>query len=348
MCRRRATRWAGGSPSSVASGAGIDIDYRFQYGSFIAMRMAFTGKGGSGKSTLAALFVGYLRSAGHRVLAVDADVNVHLAPLLGVDATPASAMSQPQNAAAIRRHLLGSNPRVPGVGHFVPTTPPGPGSRLVTLDPVDPVLTGHATALDPKTHVMHVGTYERDDIGAGCYHGHLAILENLLSHLRLDAGDWVVCDMVAGTDAFANSLHAQFDLIVVVVEPTPESVSVARRYRDLAAAAGVGDAVVAVGNKVSDDVDLAYLTDELAGEPLAVVPLQAGLRRARQAGVCPAPEDLDGVAALSRMAQRAQERPITPERRAALLRDLHLKLAAQSWVRNAYGDVTGQLGPALV
>jgi CO dehydrogenase maturation factor len=309
------------------------------------MRIAFTGKGGSGKSTLAALFVGYLRSAGHRVLAVDADVNVHLAPLLGVEAGPASAMSQPQNAASIRRHLLGSNPRVPSAKHFVPTTPPGPGSRLVTLDPDDPVLSAHATALDPGTHVVHVGTYEREDIGAGCYHGHLAILENLLSHLHLDTGDWVVCDMVAGTDAFANSLHAQFDLIVVVAEPTPESVSVARRYRDLAAAAGVGDVVAVVGNKVGDDVDLAYLSGELSGEPLAVVPLQTGLRRARQAGACPTPGDLDDVAPLRRIADLARRRPVPPERRAALLRDLHLRLAEQSWVRNAYGDVTGQLGP---
>ncbi|EEP70395.1 ATP-binding protein [Micromonospora sp. ATCC 39149] len=311
------------------------------------MRIAFTGKGGSGKSTLAALFVGFLRSAGHRVLAIDADVNVHLAPLLGVTATPASAMSQPQNAASIRRHLLGTNPRVSAVEQFVPTTPPGPGSRLVTLDPADPVLAGHATALDPGTHVLHVGTYEREDIGAGCYHGHLAILENLLSHLHLGAGDWVVCDMVAGTDAFANSLHAQFDLIVVVVEPTPESVSVARRYRDLATAAGVGDVVVMVGNKVGDDVDLAYLTNELSGGPFAVVSMQAGLRRARQAGVCPTPQDLDDVAPLSRLVERAQNGPMTPQRRAALLRDLHLRLAEQSWVRNAYGDVTGQLGPVL-
>jgi CO dehydrogenase maturation factor len=312
------------------------------------MRIAFTGKGGSGKSTLAALFVGHLRSTGHRVLAVDADVNVHLAPLLGVDAVPAAALSQPGNATSIRRHLLGTNPRVPAAEQFVPTTPPGPGSRLVTLDPADPVLTAHAAALDPGTHVMHVGTYEPEDIGAGCYHGHLAILENLLSHLDLDAGDWVVCDMVAGTDAFANSLHAQFDLIVVVVEPTPESVSVARRYRDLAEAAGVGDVVVLVGNKVADDVDRSYLATELSGGPMAVVPLQAGLRRARQAGACPTPDDLDDVAALESIAERAQSGPMTPQRRAALLRDLHLALAQQSWIRSAYGDVTGQLGPVLV
>ncbi|SCF28713.1 CO dehydrogenase maturation factor [Micromonospora echinospora] len=309
------------------------------------MRIAFTGKGGSGKSTLAALFVGYLRAAGHRVLAVDADVNVHLAPLLGVEAGPEGALSHPDNARRVRRHLLGSNPRVAGVEHFVPTTPPGPGSRLVTLDADDPVLVRHAAALDPRTHVLHVGTYEPDDIGAGCYHGHLAVLENLLSHLRLDAGDWVVCDMVAGTDAFANSLHAQFDVIVVVAEPTPESVSVARRYRELAAAAGVADLLAVVGNKVVDEVDRDYLARELGVTPLAALSVQVGLRRARQAGACPSLGDLDDVTPLARVAERARARPMAPERREAMLRALHLRLAGQNWVRSAHGDVTTQLGP---
>lgn len=307
------------------------------------MKIAFTGKGGSGKSTLAALFVGYLRTAGHRVLAMDADVNVHLAPLLGVTATPATALSHPDNATAVRRHLLGSNPLIGGAHRFVSTTPPGPGSALVTLDATDPVLTAHATALDERTHVMHVGTYESENIGSGCYHGHLAILENLLSHLSLSTGDWVVCDMVAGTDAFANSLHAQFDLIVVVVEPTPESVTVARRYQQLATAANVADLVVFVGNKVVDDIDREYLRHELGTATLATLPMQAGLRRARQAGTCPDPSDLDGTSPLSLIADRARRVPA--ERRASLMRKLHLKVADKQWVRSAHGDITGQLGP---
>jgi CO dehydrogenase maturation factor len=310
------------------------------------MKIAFTGKGGSGKSTVAALFVNHLRAAGERVLAVDADVNVHLAPLLGVTAEPAAALSRPDNVRSVRGHLIGTNPLIAGVGHFVATTPPGPGSQLVTLQENDPVLARHAVTLDPRTRVAHVGTYEAEDIGSGCYHGHLAILENLLSHLHLAAGDWAVCDMVAGTDAFANSLHAQFDLIVVVAEPTPESVSVARRYRELAGAAGVADLLAVVGNKVTDEVDREYLTRELGAPPLAVLTSQAGLRRARQAGVPPRLEDLDDASALQRIAAHA--RPMAAGRRATLMRTLHLRLAGKGWVRSAHGDVSGQLGPLPV
>ncbi|BCJ46084.1 hypothetical protein Aiant_67410 [Actinoplanes ianthinogenes] len=314
--------------------------------SLLIMKIAFTGKGGSGKSTVATLFVAHLRAAGHRVLAVDADVNVHLAPLLGVTAHSRGALSHPDNVTALRSHLIGDNTLIGGVQRFVATTPPGPGSRPVTLDPGDPVLAAHAVALDERTHVMHVGTYEPEEIGAGCYHGHLAILENLLSHLRTLDGDWVVCDMVAGTDAFANSLHAQFDAIVVVVEPTPESVTVARRYRELAAAAGVADLLVFVGNKVADEIDRDYLRRELGTEPLTVLTAQAGLRRARQLGVCPSLTDLDDATPLRRVAEHV--RPVDPRRRRALLRDLHLKTAGKDWVRNAYGDVSDQLEPVTV
>jgi CO dehydrogenase maturation factor len=307
------------------------------------MKIAFNGKGGSGKSTLAALFVQYLRAAGHRVLAVDADVNVHLAPLLGVTARAEDALSHPDNVRRLRTHLIGDNTRIAGVEHFVATTPPGPGSRLVTLDAGDPVLAGHATALDERSHVMHVGTYEVKDIGSGCYHGHLAILENLLSHLDPADDGWVVCDMVAGTDAFANSLHAQFDTIVVVAEPTPESVSVARRYRELAAAAGVLDTVAIVGNKVADAADREYLERELGAAPIAVLGAQTGLRRARQAGLPPRPEDLDDASALARVAEHAAVRSLSAEDRAALMRTLHLRVSAKGWVRAAHGDVSTQL-----
>jgi CO dehydrogenase maturation factor len=150
---------------------------------------------------------------------------------------------------------------------------------------------------------MHVGTYEPEDIGAGCHHGHLAILENLLSHLDPEAGDWVVCDMVAGTD----------------------------------------DRLILVGNKVADGVDVDYLSRELGAEPLAVLPMQAGLCRARQAGAWPRPDDLDDVSALRLIAEQAH--PMPPRRRTALLHALHLQLAGQPGVQRAYGDITGQFEP---
>jgi cellulose biosynthesis protein BcsQ len=43
------------------------------------MKIAFAGKGGSGKTTLSSLFVRHLAAQGLPVVAIDADINQHLA-----------------------------------------------------------------------------------------------------------------------------------------------------------------------------------------------------------------------------------------------------------------------------
>ncbi|MEU9382547.1 ArsA-related P-loop ATPase, partial [Streptomyces sp. NPDC048279] len=46
------------------------------------MRVAFVGKGGSGKTTLSALFARRLARSGAPVVAIDGDINQHLAHAL--------------------------------------------------------------------------------------------------------------------------------------------------------------------------------------------------------------------------------------------------------------------------
>ena len=312
------------------------------------MQIAFTGKGGSGKSTVGSLFIEHLRSESQRVLAIDADINVHLASMLGLEAPEELALSNADNIDTIRRRLLGTNSRVPSIDHFVPTTPPGPGSHAFSLVGADPIMSAFATPAADGLALMHVGTYQAEGIGTSCYHENLAILENLLSHAELDADDWIVCDMVAGTDAFSNSLHAQFDAIVIVVEPTPESVGVARKYRELAESAGTLDAIVLVGNKVNDADDLAYLEEQIGGELLASLPTLTSLRRARQRGGRPTLDDVGDTSTFKIIEGFARTSPLTRERRTALIREVHLRLAQQDWVRGVYGDITDQFPPETV
>jgi CO dehydrogenase maturation factor len=50
------------------------------------MKIAFAGKGGSGKTTLSSLFTRHLAGQGLPVVAIDADINQHLAEALGAAA----------------------------------------------------------------------------------------------------------------------------------------------------------------------------------------------------------------------------------------------------------------------
>ena len=76
------------------------------------MRIAFVGKGGSGKTTLSALFSRHLARSGAPVLAVDGDINQHLAEALGHDGEDLDAPALGAHVAGIKDFLRGTNPRI--------------------------------------------------------------------------------------------------------------------------------------------------------------------------------------------------------------------------------------------
>lgn len=311
------------------------------------MKIAFVGKGGSGKSTLTALFIRFLEQKGNRdVLAIDADINMNLAGLLGVKVPEEILLARPEVASAIREHLRGTNPRIDDIARFLPTTPPGSGSNLIQKlgDPaVAPyvVRAAHQPVIDLAT----VGTYDRDGIGQTCYHSHLFVVENLLSHTLTGDRFNVVCDMVAGTDAFAYSMHLQFDAIALIAEPTPESIEVCRLYSGLSIEAGIDQLVFLVGNKIEDEEDLEYIKNGVGKEPVAFVPALASLKKARQKGQ-PVDRSLlsdEIVQAMRIVEEKASSPALTFADRLRMLHTLHMKLNEKQWVKLGYGDVADQI-----
>jgi CO dehydrogenase maturation factor len=313
------------------------------------MRIAFVGKGGSGKSTMSSLFITYLHhKVGAEVLALDADLNMNLAGLLGVNFPAEKYLSDLKNAAEFRKFLKGGNALIRDENAFLPTTPPGPGSNLIT-SVVDKNLDPYAVLVkqSPALNLVTVGTYVAEEIGQACYHTNLFAVENLLTHLDLPKDNCVVADMVAGTDAFSYSLHLQFDAIILIAEPTPESAEVCRLYFGLAKEAGIEKLVHIIANKVEDADDLEFIRNVTGREPLGVVPSMPSLRKFRQKGGSVTADLLtDNLAALFEKVMAAATHADPDEKaRFAMLRDLHYKLCSQYWVISGYGeDVAGQYG----
>ncbi len=308
------------------------------------MKIALVGKGGSGKSTVSALFIDYLISNNEKVLAIDADINQHLADLLGVGFKSENAVSHDKHAKAIRAHLRGTNKHIASIDSFIKTTPPGQGSNLIRISDSDPVLRDHAIRFAPNGYFMHVGTYEKDGIGTSCYHGNLAVFENIVSHTSLGEHEYLVADMVAGTDAFASAAFALFDAICIVVEPTPESTGVYRQFIQLATETDIQDRVHVVGNKIMDDDDKRYLTETIGRKPVAFIPHNARLRRQRQRGERIPCSDPEICKALQGILQEAKSCVPSAASQRELLRALHLKLADTKYIKDTYGDVRGQFG----
>jgi CO dehydrogenase maturation factor len=193
------------------------------------MRIVFVGKGGSGKTTAAAVFSRYVAERGHRVVAIDADINQHLAQALGHDGPPPRPLSA--DLGWLKDHLRGDNPRIATADAMIKTTPPGRGSRLLDLGADDAVLSRFATRIGGVQH-LGAGEFDESDIGVSCFHAKTGAVELYLNHLVDGPGEYVVVDMTAGADAFASGLFTRFDLTVLVCELDSRSRDWVAYHRD--------------------------------------------------------------------------------------------------------------------
>ncbi|MFD3496683.1 ATP-binding protein [Streptomyces sp. NPDC058676] len=243
------------------------------------MRIAFVGKGGSGKTTLSALFTRHLAGSGAPVLAIDGDINQHLAEALGQDDEPLGAPPLGAHLDEIKDFLRGTNPRIPSREAMIKTTPPGTGSRLLRLLGDDELHTRHVRRVG-EVPMMATGEFDESDLGVACYHSKLGGVELYLNHLVDGPGEYVVVDMTAGADAFASGLFTRFDMTFLVAEPTRKGVSVYRQYRDHAREFGIRVAVV--GNKVTGEDDLLFLKEHVGDDLLTHLVHSPWVRSAEQ------------------------------------------------------------------
>ncbi|MFF7635562.1 ATP-binding protein [Kitasatospora sp. NPDC008050] len=317
------------------------------------MKIAFVGKGGSGKTTLSALFIRHLAAAGRPVIAVDADINQHLGPALGLtDDQAAGLPALGAQLPAIKEYLRGSNPRIASAAEMIKTTPPGQGSRLLRIVEENPVYATCArpVALDEgSVRLLVTGAFTEEDLGVACYHSKVGAVELLLNHLLDGPDEYLVTDMTAGSDSFASGLFTRFDLTFLVAEPTRKGVSVYRQYKEYARDFGV--ALRVVGNKVQGPDDLEFLHREVGEDLLATFGHSEWVRRLEQ-GAEPPLSSLEAenrdVLELLRTEVDAAVHRRDPQRYTAQAVHFHLR-NAESWGNAKAGvDLATQVDPSFV
>lgn len=230
------------------------------------MRIAFVGKGGSGKTTASSLFIRHLAAGGLPVLAIDADINQHLADALGYagPAVPGLGLEMKR----IKDFLRGSNPRISSAEAMIKTTPPGRGSRLIPFGERNELFS-HFERNHDAIRMMAVGPFTEEDLGVKCYHSKTGAVELILNHLIDGPGEYVVVDMTAGSDSFASGMFTKFDLTLLVVEPTLKSVSVYQQYK--AYAAGYGLDIKVLANKIENEDDLTFVRGHVGEDLIAAL-----------------------------------------------------------------------------
>ncbi|GGK26827.1 hypothetical protein GCM10010124_19380 [Pilimelia terevasa] len=310
------------------------------------MKIAFVGKGGSGKTTLAALFARTVADA--PLLAVDADINQHLAVALG--ATQAQAAALPALGAhltEIKEYLRGDNPRISSAAAMVKTTPPGPGSRLLAVEETGNPLYDRLVTAVGGVRLAVTGPFADADLGVACYHSKVGAVELLLNHLVDGPDEYVVVDMTAGADSFASGLFTRFDMTFLVCEPTVRSVGVYRQYVGHAREFGIP--VRVVGNKVEDDADVAFLRAHVGADLLTWCG-RSGYVRAAEKGAAAPLDRLEpaNAAALATLRAAVDAAPRDWDRLTRHAHEFHRRNAL-AWANERAGaDLRDQIDPDFV
>jgi CO dehydrogenase maturation factor len=308
------------------------------------VKIAFVGKGGSGKTTLTSLFTAYLVHRGRSVLAIDADINQHLAVGLGASEEEAAALpTLGDHLRMIKDYLRGDNPRITGADAMIKTTPPGRGSRLLRPFEDNPLTDACFRTLG-GVRLGVTGRFDEDDLGVSCYHSKVGAAELLLNHFIDGDDEYVVLDMTAGADAFASGLFTRFDITFLVCEPTLRSLGVYRQYAEYARDFDVRLAVI--GNKITDDEDVEFLRRQVGDDLLCLLTGSSHVRAAERGRARPITAlEPENLTALATILSTVDATPRNWDRFHRQAVEFHLR-NARSWGNDRVGDdLAAQVDP---
>ena len=222
-------------------------------------KIAVCGKGGSGKSVLVRLLAAGMRARGQRVLVVDSDEsNTGLYRMLGFPDPPAPLTE-----------LMGGKKKVEEeIEAKIRAGVPEMAVQLMTDEiSVADIPPGHIVEKD-GTRLVSIGKILLALEGCACPMG--IVSRSFLKKLRLEPDEIAIVDMEAGVEHFGRGVETSIDCILVVVEPSLDSLELAWRISELSHQLKIGD-VWAVVNKVTSEELAARLRDELDNRGVTVI-----------------------------------------------------------------------------
>jgi CO dehydrogenase maturation factor len=232
-------------------------------------RIAVCGKGGSGKSSIVSLLATASRKMGYETLVVDSDEsNPGLYRMLGFPDRPQPLLE----LVGGKENVFQAFSEDSGFSENVLTQ-----DKIRTRDLAFPYVV-------EKDHIrlVCIGKILQSLEGCACPMG--ALSREFLKRLSLQEDEVVLIDMEAGVEHFGRGVETSVDSVLIVTEPSWDSLQLAERINTLAAEVGIG-AVWVILNKMASEETALSLRGPLEEKGIPVIGyigyepeiLQAGL-----------------------------------------------------------------------
>ena len=248
------------------------------------MKIAVCGKGGAGKTTISGTIARALARAGHDVIAIDADVN----PMLGISL--GLGMDGTERLAGMRQLLSES----------------GNSDDAVHEHTIEGLIERFGEDAPDGVRIVVASRVDMPDHGCLC----CGVSADRLLREMEGGGRTVVGDLEAGVGVLTRMQKGSLDVVLVVANPTPKSIEVARRAAEAAVSREIP--LIVVANRIANDEDLETITDVLGEHEIVIVPEDPIIARADAEGL--APIDLDdsapGVRAIIAIIDRLVAAPV--------------------------------------
>ena len=211
------------------------------------IKIAVSGKGGVGKTTVASTLAKLLSETHRKVYAVDADPDACLAAAVGI----------PDEQVRNLKPLV-------EMKELVDEKSSG-GGAFFSLNPdVDDILNEYSIPFG-NIKFLRMGGIKQG--GTACYCRENSFLHALMSGLLFDKESAVILDMGAGIEHLTRGTARSVDIMLVVVEPSKNSVNTALLVKKLANDLGINN-VKFVGNKIRSEKEKQFMWKHLGEDAI--------------------------------------------------------------------------------
>jgi len=227
-------------------------------------KIAVCGKGGSGKSVVTRLLAGGIKGRGYRVLVVDADEsNTGLSRMLGFENPPKPLLD----------YFGGKEKLETEITELI--------SAGETEESIQLLQSGISSKSLPPDYIAELDGIRLVEVGKilmsleGCSCPMGIVSRSFLTMLQLDSDEIAVVDLEAGVEHFGRGVDTGVDGVLVVVDPSIDSVYLAERISNMADQINIADVWVVLNKVTSQSVgdQLTNRLNEIGVKVIGTIPM---------------------------------------------------------------------------